>query len=164
MLHMDVETYSYNRGQDVLEEKEILQEVHEMPTIWAKYPRQADYADLSKEMEQLGGWQTEVQVDLGPSEAAHHKRLTPFLDAYHSKHQVAVEHEKKEQMRARWHLMKTQAAHDRPSTLPIDVTVLIFPTDRDPSLRRTRRELEGPFFTEHFPIHIPVYAIEYSEN
>lgn len=44
----------------------------------------------------------------------------------------------------------------------MEVGVLIFPTDRDPSLRRTRRELEGPFFNEHFPIHLPVYAIEYT--
>lgn len=101
---------------------------------------------------------------LGPPESAHHERLTPFLDAYHPDHNVAVEHERKEQMRARWHLMKTQAAHERHTTLTIDVTVLVFPTDRDPSLRRTRREPDGPFFTEYFPIHIPVYAIEYEQD
>lgn len=158
----ELETYSHNSGRAVLEEKGILDEVHGMPDLWAKYPRQSDYSDLSAALEGLGGWQTEVQIDLGPDDSAHYEKLTPFLDAYHPGHHVAVEHEKKEQMRARWHLMKIQAAHERPSTRQIDVAVLIFPTDRDPSLRRTRRELEGPFFTEHFPIHIPVYAIEYS--
>lgn len=34
---------------------------------------------------------------------------------------------------------------------------------KHPSLRRTRRELEGTFLTEHFPIHIPVYTIEYDD-
>lgn len=103
-----------------------------------------------------------VQIDLGPDHRSHHERLTPFLDVYHPDQNVAIEHERKEQMRARWHLMKMQAAHERAGTLDIDVGVLIFPTERDPSLRRTRRELEGPFFTKHFPIHMPVYVIEYA--
>jgi hypothetical protein len=67
-------------------------------------------------------------------------------------------------MRARWHLLKMQAAHERDTTQGIDVAVLIFPADQDPSLRRTRRELEGPFFTTHFPIQLPVYAIEYTSE
>ena len=54
-----------------------------------------------------------------------------------------------------------QAANERHATKPVDVGVLLFPTDRDPSLRRTRRELEGPFFSEYFHIHLPVYAVEY---
>jgi len=58
--------------------------------------------------------------------------------------------------------MKMQAAHERYDAKEIDVGVLIFPTDEDPSLRRTRRELEGPFFSRHFPIHLPTYVIEYS--
>lgn len=68
-----------------------------------------------------------------------------------------------EQMRARWHLMKMQAASEREGSLDIDVAILIYPTDHHPSLRRTCRELEGPFFNEHFPIHIPVYVVEYTE-
>jgi hypothetical protein len=39
--------------------------------------------------------------------------------------------------------------------------VLICPTDPDPLLRSTRRELKGLCFQEHFSIHIPVYATEY---
>lgn len=159
---VSLETYSHNNGEGILREKEVIDEIHQMPALWTKYPRQSDYSELKAAMQELGGWQTEVQIDLGPEYAEHHQRLTPFLDAYHPGHRVAVEHERKEQMRARWHLMKTQAASERPATLPIDATVLIFPTDKDPSLRRTRRELEGPFFTEHFPIHIPVYAVEYT--
>lgn len=154
--------YSHNGAKEILQEKKVLSEIHRMPSIWGCFPGQRNYSDLSEAMENLGGWQTEVQIDLGPDESPHHERLTPFLDVYHPEHRVAIEHERKEQMRARWHLMKIQAAHERENTLPIDVAVLIFPTDRDPSLRRTRRELQGPFFTDHFPIHLPVYAIEYS--
>jgi len=58
--------------------------------------------------------------------------------------------------------MKMQAAQERYESLDIDVGVMMFPTARDPSLRRTRRELEGPFFFRHFPIHLPVHAIEYT--
>lgn len=159
---MKLETYSYNDGQAILEEKGVLDEVLRMPQLWMEFSGQGDYSELSQAFMDLGGWETEVQIDLGPSESAHHERLTPFLDAYHSGHSVAVEHEKKEQMRARWHLMKIQAAEERQNALPIDVAVLIFPTDRDPSLRRTKRELEGPFFSEHFPIHIPVFVMEYT--
>lgn len=60
-----------------------------------------------------------MQIDLGPDHLDHNERLTPFLDAYHPEHNVAVEHEKKEQMRARWHLMKIQAADERDQTLKI---------------------------------------------
>lgn len=159
-----IESYSHNHGENILREKGLLREIHQMPEIWAKYPGQAQYSQLSEALEQLGGWSTEVQVDLGPEDRSHNERLTPFLDAYHPDHRVAIEHEKKEQMRARWHLMKMQAAHERDQTLGIDIGVLIYPTNRDPSLRRTRRELEGPFFSEYFPIHLPIYAIEYFEE
>jgi hypothetical protein len=161
---MRLETYSHNDAQAILEAKGILDEVHEIPGIWAEHAGQYNYAERSDTLSALGGWDTEVQIDLGPADRSYNERLTPFLDIYHSEHRVAVEHEKKEQMRARWHLLKMQAAHERDTTRDIDVAVLIFPTDQDPSLRRTRRELEGPFFTTHFPIQLPVYAIEYTEN
>jgi hypothetical protein len=159
---VEIETYSYNGAREILEQKGILNEIHEMPSIWSEHPYQRDYSERSTALDELGGWQTEVQIDLGPDHSSHNERLTPFLDAHHPERQVAIEHERKEQMRARWHLMKIQAAHEREQTLAIDVAVLIFPTDQDPSLRRTRRELEGPFFTKHFPIHLPVYALEYT--
>lgn len=157
-----LDTYSRNGGEEELEERGILGEVHAIPEIWTEYPGQRNYVDRSAALAELGGWETQVQVDLGPDHRQANERLTPFLDAYHPDHRVGVEHEKKEQMRARWHLMKMQAAHEGESALDIDVAILIYPTDQDPSLRRTRRELEGPFFTEHFPIHIPIYVIEYS--
>lgn len=163
-MDIERETYSRNGGKEVLDGKGVLDEIHEIPSIWATYPGQRQYSERSEALEALGGWKTQVQIDLGPEGRPHHERLTPFLDAYHPAHQVAIEHERKEQMRARWHLMKMQSAHEREETLDIDVGVLLFPTDRDPSLRRTRRELEGPFFNEHFPIHLPVYAIEYTRD
>ena len=158
----ELQTYSYHDGEAILEQKGVLDEIHQMPAIWSKYPRQGDYSNRFDALTALSAWETEVQIDLGPEDRAHYERLTPFLDAYHPVHHVAIEHETKEQMRARWHLMKIQAAHEREETLPIDVAVLLFPTERDPSLRRTRRELEGPFFSEHFPITIPVYVVEYT--
>ncbi|RLM83666.1 hypothetical protein D3D02_17195 [Halobellus sp. Atlit-38R] len=161
---VECETYSRNGGEARLREKGVLEDVLEIPAIWEAHPGQSNYAARSETLLELGGWETQVQIDLGPAHREHYERLTPFLDVYHPEYNVAIEHEKKEQMRARWHLMKMQAAHERADTLDIDVAVLIFPTDQDPSLRRTRRELEGPFFTEHFPIQIPVFAIEYSDE
>jgi hypothetical protein len=57
--------------------------------------------------------------------------------------------------------MKMQAAHERKAQ-EHDVGVLIFPTDQDLSIQRTRRELERPFSIEDFPIYLPVNAVEYS--
>lgn len=161
---MQIETYSANGAEQILVEKGIRDQIHEMLEVWHRYSGQHQYTEKSEALADLGGWETEVQIDLGPEDSPHSERLTPFLDAYHPEHKVAVEHEKKEQMRARWHLMKTQAANERSQARDIDVTVLLFPTDQDPSLRRTRRELEGPFFQEHFPIHVPVYAVEYTPD
>ncbi|MFB6210409.1 MAG: hypothetical protein ABEI76_02620 [Halobacteriales archaeon] len=160
----ELETYSRNGGEELLKQKGVVDDIHEIPSIWTEHAGQSNYSERSTALDRLGGWETEVQIDLGPDEWPHNERLTPFLDVYHPNWYVAVEHERKEQMRARWHLMKMQAAHERDETLDIDVGVLIFPTDEDPSLRRTRRELEGPFFTDHFPIHLPVYAVEYAKK
>jgi len=158
----NLETYSHNGGREILDEIGATEQVHEIPRIWSEFPSQYDHAERTEALSDLGNWETEKQIDLGPHGSPHHERLTPFLDAYSSEYNIAVEHEKKEQMRARWHLMKMQAAAERFDCLDIDVGVLMFPTDRDPSLRRTRRELEGPFFSRHFPIHLPVYVVEYS--
>jgi hypothetical protein len=160
----EFETYSHNGGREALESKGALDDVLKMPSIWTEYPYQRDYSERTSAMSELGGWETQVQIDLGPDQRPHNERLTPFLDAYHPDHAIAVEHEKKEQMRARWHLMKIQAAQEREQTKDVDVAVLLFPTDQDPSLRRTRRELSGPFFNTHFPIHIPVFALEYGKE
>lgn len=160
---MHLETYSHNGGKDRLRQKGVLKELKQLPEIWAEHSGQGSYSARSEALYDMGGWETQVQVDLGPADSPHAERLTPFLDAYHDDHRVAIEHERKEQMRARWHLMKMQAAGERSDTLPIDVGVLIYPTERDPSLRRTRRELNGPFFSEHFPIELPVFVIEYAE-
>lgn len=156
------ETHSHGGGAELLEQKGIREEVEEIPSIWTDLPGQKLYSERSDAIYSLGDWETQVQVDLGPEDSSHTERLTPFLDAYHPGHNVAIEHERKEQMRARWHLLKMQAANERYETKDVDVGVLIFPTDRDPSLRRTRRELEGPFFSRHFPIHLPTYVIEYA--
>lgn len=159
-----MDTYSHNDGREALQVKGELDAVHEIPRIWAKHAGQSSYTERSEALQDLGGWKTETQIDLGPEEASHNERLTPFLDVYHAGHNVAVEHERMEQMRARWHLLKMQAASEREDTLDIDVAVLLFPDGEDCSLRRTRRELEGPFFDEHFPIEIPVYVVEYDSD
>lgn len=159
---IEFEEYSRNDGKRVLEEKGLLESVREIPSVWSEYPSQSNYPDRSSALADLGGWETEVQIDLGPIESPHTERLTPMLDIYHPDHHVAVEHEKKEQMRARWHLMKMQAASERVETLDIDVGVMLYPSGQAPSLGRTRRELEGPFFNRHFRIHLPVYVLEYS--
>lgn len=134
---VNIETYSRNGGEKQTPKKGVLEEVHEIPSIWAANSGQQNYSEWSDALDDLGGWETQVQIDLGPDHREHHERLTPFIDAYHPEHRVPIEHKKKEQMRVRWHLMKIQAAHEREETLDIDVAVLIFPTDQDPSLRRT---------------------------
>lgn len=158
---MELQTYSHEGAEDILEEKGILSEIHTLPQVWEEHGGQHSYSERKAAAAEIGDWVLQEQLDLGPSGAPHNERLTPFLDAYSYAHSVGVEHERKEQMRARWHLMKMQAGANESATLDIDVGVMLYPTDRDCSLRRTRRELEGPFFSEHFPIALPIYVVEY---
>lgn len=158
---MELQTYSHKGAEGLLEEKGILEEIHELPRVWIEHSGRYKHDERVAAASDVGDWVLNEQIDLGPAGAPHNERLTPFLDAYSYAHSVGVEHEKKEQMRARWHMMKMQAGANEPTTLDIDVGVMLYPTDQDPSLRRTRRELEGPFFSEHFPITLPIYAVEY---
>ena len=143
---MKVESYSHNDGKSVLAEKGLLNDVRQMPEVWADHPEQKQHSARTAALSELGGWETEVPIDMGPASEPYHERLTPLFDAYHRSGHVAVEHEKKEQMRARWHMQKMEVGHRDPETLPVDVGVMVYPAGEDASLRRTRRELTGPFF------------------
>lgn len=161
---MKLMTYSHNGAKELLEKKEVLEECRRIPEIWAEYPYQRNYEERGEALCTLGNWETEAQIDMGPESRPHNERLTPFFDVYNRPAQVAVEHELKEQMRARWHIQKMEVGYRDPETLPVDAGVIIYPTNQDPSLRRTRRELTGPFFSEYFPIEVPLYVIEYDSS
>lgn len=77
-----------------------------MPNIWLQYSGQASYSKRQQAWVTPVAGKTKRRLTWGQPIAPHHERLTPFVDSYHDEHLVAVEHGSKEQMRARWHLMK----------------------------------------------------------
>lgn len=47
-----LETYSRNGGKAILEEKDIIDEVHEIPTIWATHAGQYNHAERSNALDE----------------------------------------------------------------------------------------------------------------
>jgi hypothetical protein len=116
-----METFSHNEAEAELASKGRLDEIKRMPRIWSAQLGQANYDDRTQALADLGGWETEKQIEIGPDDRPHNERLTPFFDCYHEDARIAVEHERKEQMRARWHLMKMEVGYRNPRTPPVDV-------------------------------------------
>lgn len=125
-----------------MERKGLLSQCQEIALIWDKPGRE-------RRLEELG-WETEYTFSVG--------ELRPRFDAF--KNQVGFEHEKREQMNVRSHLLMTEVAYRKKI---IDVCVFVIPAGRDASVKRTERELKGELFTHYFPLQVPVYLIEYSE-
>lgn len=106
------------------------------------------------------GWITEYVVSIGGNR--------PRFDGY--KNGVGIEHEAREQMNVRSHLLWMEAAYQQQESdggldslaTGIDVGVFIIPTDtRGAKLDRTKRELGDVIFTQHFPIECPIVLVEY---
>jgi len=130
---------SFRKGKEILEDKRLLKECREIAN--------KDWKSKAKKFD----W----EID-SPTKVDNLTLRYPKYDAY--KDQVAIEHEKKEQMRARWHMMKMEVGFREGE---VDVGVMIIPSGEDPSLKRTKYELEKGVFAHHFPLEVPIFVIEY---
>jgi hypothetical protein len=106
------------------------------------------------------GWITEYVINIGSNR--------PRLDGY--KNGVGIEHEAREQMNVRSHLLWMEAAYQQEksengldsSATGLDAGIFIIPTDAGgASVDRTKRELEDEIFTRHFQIECPIVLVEY---
>lgn len=110
-----------------------------------------ELADGATLEEAFTGWETEYEVTVGKNR--------PRLDAY--KDGVGIEHEAREQMNMRSHLLFADAMFQQGD---IEVLVVIIPAGNDASKRRTANELHDDIFTEHHPLDVPVLVIEYDRD
>jgi hypothetical protein len=133
---------SVNGGRRVISEKGLLNEVSEMCDSW----RNRD-GGPNKVLEEFG-WDTEYTFAIGGNR--------PRFDGF--KQRVGLEHETREQMNIRSHLLWTEAGFQADV---IDAGVFVIPSGNDGSVGRTYRELNDEIFAKHFPIECPLLLAEY---
>ena len=80
----------------------------------------------------------------------------PRLDAY--KNGIGIEHEAREQMNVRSHLLFSDAMLKQGD---IDALVVIISKENHATKQRTVNELRDTIFTEHHPLEVPVLVSEY---
>lgn len=137
------EESSFRQAEEILEEKGLLGECRKIAS--------PNCEENPKEL----GWKTEEIIEIKAPERNLNRRYDFF------KNGAALSHEKIEQMRARWHLMKMEIGFRKGK---VDVGVLIFPEGEDCSLQRAKRELNSDLWNKYFPIEVPIHVIEYSEE
>jgi hypothetical protein len=161
-IHLS-DTWSFRGGRDTLERKGLLEE---LPAIAEAYDtRGGGNQNLSGRREVLAplDWQQEVSVEYEAETADGSISRRADFDAY--KNGVAVEHERGEQMRANWHLMKIEAAYRDPSSFPGDRSVeagaLLIPEDVNfPTLERTQTDVQA-FLSNYFGFSVPLFVWQY---
>lgn len=84
-------------------------------------------------------------------------RNRPRFDGF--KKRVGLEHETREQMNIRSHLLWAEAGFQ---TDVIDAGIFVIPSGNFGSVSRTNRELNDEIFTEYFPIECPLLLVEYN--
>lgn len=133
---------SINGGREILRQRGLLEEVGEMCEAWRQ--RERDPNAILSEF----GWETEFVFSVGENR--------PRLDGF--KDRVGLEHETREQMNVRSHLLWSEAGFQDGV---IDAAVFVIPTGNYGSVGRTQRELNDEIFSTHFPIECPLLLVEY---
>lgn len=160
------DTWSYRGGRRILREKGLFSD---LPEIAAAYDEHGggnqNMAARGDRLDPLG-WQQEISVKYEASENPDAPSRRGSFDAY--KDGVLVEHEKGEQMRANWHLMKMEAAY-RDSTgfsgdEYVDAGVLLIPSHVNfPTLERTENDVLA-FLTNYFDFSLPLFVWQYPSD
>jgi len=138
-----LEEYSYKGGKEILKKKNLLDECRKLTKIW----------EDSEQMKELG-WDDEHKFRIDKKKLSRPKRFDYYKDG------VALEHEQKQQMDARWHLMKMDIGYQKNE---LDVGVFLFPKipRNDANLDRMKKELESKLYQKYFPIEVPIFVIQY---
>jgi hypothetical protein len=139
------ETESVRNGARILRENGLFDEIHAMIKEMATT---AGTDTAVKRVMDEYDWTTDKVIAVGGNR--------PRLDGF--KARVGIEHEKKEQMNVRSHLLFGEAIYQQNE---IDIWVGIIPTGSDATVGRTAREFNYAIFTEYFPLEVPAYLIGY---
>ena len=149
-----IQVASVNGGLPKLEDQKISDEIETLCKT---------LATTQKSPEAILGefnWITEYVVGIGENR--------PRFDGF--KQGIGLEHEAREQMNVRSHLLWMEAAYQKGKSedgaetfyTGIDMGIFIIPTEtRGASVDRTKSELKDEIFTRHFPIECPIVLIEY---
>jgi len=120
---------------------------------------------LSERAERLDplGWEQEVSTKFEVQNVDGEFSRRGSFDAY--KDGVLVEHEKGEQMRANWHLMKMEAAYRESSSpgndLDVKAGVLLIPDGVNfPTLARTQNDIRA-VLANYFDFSMPLFVWQY---
>jgi hypothetical protein len=157
------DTWSYRNGREILDSKGLLEE---LPAIAEAYDTHGGgNQNLSARRELLApiDWEQEVSVRFETQTADGPVARRASFDAY--KDGVAVEHERGEQMRANWHLMKIDAAYRDPRGFSgdraIDAGALLIPEHVSfPTLERTETDVQA-VLSNYFGFSVPLFVWQY---
>lgn len=161
------QTWSYRGARDVLDEKGLLDELPVIAEAYNKYGGGNQNIAARRELLQPIEWNQEVTVRFeAPNTDGTISRRASF-DAYKSG--VLLEHERGEQMRANWHLMKIEAAYRDPRGFAagdvVDAGVLLIPDYVNfPTLERTKNDVQA-VLANYFGFSISLFVWQYpTEN
>lgn len=156
-------TWSYRGGEEILAEKGLLDE---LPTVAKAFDEHGGGNRTLSERRNLlepMGWEQEVSVRFeAPNTDGAVSRRTD-LDAF--KDGIALEHERGEQMRANWHLLKMEAAYRDPRGFAddrsVEAGVLLIPEHVSyPTLGRTRNDVQA-VLANYFGFSMPLFVWQY---
>ena len=139
---------------------------HELPAIAEAYiDHGGGNQNLSARRELLNplGWEQEISIKFETTKTHDVVSRRASFDAY--KDGVVVEHEKGEQMRANWHLMKMEIAHRDSNVFSMnrtaDAGVLMIPDYVNfPTLGRTENDVQA-VLEQYFDFSMPLFVWEY---
>lgn len=164
---MDQEsTWSFREGREILKTKGLMEE---LPAIAEAYMTHGGgNQNLSGRREILDplDWEQEVSVTFETETADGLVSRRASFDAY--KDGIAVEHERGEQMRANWHLMKIDAAYRDPRGFSgdrtVDAGVLLIPEHVNfPTLGRTETDVLA-VLANYFGFSVPLFVWQYPSS
>lgn len=156
-------TWSFWNGQQILEKKNLIDDLPAIAAVYEKYG--GGNQNLSKRRDILDplGWEQTVSTTFeAPTSDGSVSRRASF-DAY--KDGIIVEHERGEQMRANWHLLKMDAAYRDPrgfsQNRSVDAGVLLIPDHvRFPTLDRTQTDVQA-VLSNYFGFSLPLFVWQY---
>jgi len=160
------DTWSFRGGRDILDQKGLLKD---LPAIAEAYDTHSggnqNFAGRREVLDPLD-WTQEFSVRYDTETADGPVSRRADFDAY--KHGVAVEHERGEQMRANWHLLKIEAAYRDPSSVPgdqsVDIGVLLIPEHVNfPTLARTETDVQA-VLSNYFGFSVSLFVWQYPTN
>lgn len=156
-------TWSFREGRAIIEQKGLLDDLPDIARAFdAHGGGNQNYSARADELDPLG-WEQEVSARFEALTADGSASRRVSFDAY--KDGVLLEHERGEQMRANWHLLKMEAAHRDPRGFDdgrhADAAVLLIPDYVNfPTLERTENDVQA-VLANYFGFSIPLLVWQY---